>query len=160
VEGFPAIGDDGHRDEAPAYVVHVHPFAIDARLVTVAAYRRCLQAGGCTWPVRGQGCHVEADAPIDCLNWFQADKFCKFAEKRLVTEVEWEYALKSAGREIEHDDVFAEWTSSDYCSYADSDCQARTKVTRGGAPAQGRLTARRSLEPGGWAANLGFRCAR
>ena len=162
-EGTARIGDDAQRDEAPAHSVLVKAFSVDARLVSVAAFRRCVHAGGCIAPAKGQGCHYDGaddDAPVDCVTWFQADAFCKVADKRLIDEVEWEHAMRSAARQLQVDGSNAEWTASDYCGYADVDCHARTKVTRGGEPAGGRLTARRSLEPGGWSANLGFRCAR
>jgi formylglycine-generating enzyme required for sulfatase activity len=85
-------------DEKPTHKVWVSEFFLDAIEVTVAAYRKCVQAGkcsapntggSCTWGVAGKEAH-----PVNCVDWNQARSFCAWAEKRLPTEAEWEKAAR------------------------------------------------------------------
>ena len=46
--------------------------------------------GRCNWSKHGRGSH-----PINCVNWRQARKFCKWAGGRLPSEAEWEFAARS-----------------------------------------------------------------
>ena len=79
--------------------------------MTVAQYRACVTAGGCSdegiasafwsgaeqpswsrycnWPKPERGNH-----PINCVDWKQAVAFCRWAGKRLPTEMEWEKAAR------------------------------------------------------------------
>lgn len=76
----------------------VSDFYLDVFAVTVKAYRECVTDGACSKPDVGGSCNwTEAaagreDHPINCIDWAQADTFCRWAGRRLPGEAEWEYA--------------------------------------------------------------------
>ncbi|MEW6300221.1 MAG: formylglycine-generating enzyme family protein [Thermodesulfobacteriota bacterium] len=89
-----------YDDEKPGRVVPVDAFHIDRFEVTVAEYRRCVEAGrcsrdsftvalSCNWGKEGRDHH-----PINCVNWEQAKTYCEWAGKRLPAEAEWEKAAR------------------------------------------------------------------
>ncbi|MBI4517889.1 MAG: SUMF1/EgtB/PvdO family nonheme iron enzyme [Deltaproteobacteria bacterium] len=101
------------EDEKPGRRVNVGPFRIDKTEVTVAAYRRCVEAGNCSadglrmpyWgsPMKEQpewkdycnwGQAGREQHPINCVDWSQAQAYCKWAGKRLPREAEWEKAAR------------------------------------------------------------------
>lgn len=69
-------------------------FEIDKTEVTVAAYWKCIQAGACTPPGTTTWCNNEKkpDHPVNCVDYDQAEAYCKWAGKRLPTEAEWNLA--------------------------------------------------------------------
>jgi formylglycine-generating enzyme required for sulfatase activity len=104
---------DGDEDEKPVHSVDVKSFCIDKTEVTVAAYSACVRAGKCTaafttvdWPkitdadrkLWSPFCNGDRPDrqthPVNCVDWSQADAFCKAQSKRLPTEEEWEYAAR------------------------------------------------------------------
>ena len=114
----------GDADEHPAHQVRVRPFYMDRFEVTVARYRRCVQAGACDaaglgneGPYNDRGdydpraTHFRAsplctyreqastnDArPINCVSFAQAVQVCRYEGRRLATEAEWERAARGLG---------------------------------------------------------------
>jgi formylglycine-generating enzyme required for sulfatase activity len=98
------------QDDAPMVTVPAGPtpprrgrldaFAIDRHEVTVAQYRRCVQAGACREPGGSPACNwTRADRsrhPVNCVDWNQARAYCAWAGKRLPSEAEWEKAARGA----------------------------------------------------------------
>jgi formylglycine-generating enzyme required for sulfatase activity len=89
-------------NEHPSHEVTVAPFWIDRTEVTVAAYRACFEAGACERPPRSSTtCTFDLDdpqLPVSCVDWKQADAYCRFVRKRLPHEPEWEFAARGPTR--------------------------------------------------------------
>lgn len=95
---------DGINDKPPYLRNFNTPYFLDEREVTVAEYRTCVMAQVCTAPVTGAygnetpkwnctyGVNGQDQHPVTCVTKDQADQFCKWMDRRLPTEVEWEYA--------------------------------------------------------------------
>lgn len=85
--------------------VRVSSFCLDRTEVTVAAYAACAEVGACkathlecgnaaTWGEKGLAAH-----PVNCVDWYEADTFCREHGKRLPAEEEWEWAAQGGGRD-------------------------------------------------------------
>jgi formylglycine-generating enzyme required for sulfatase activity len=84
----------------PEHSVTVEQFELDVTEVTVAAYTACVRAGACDARHLNEDpeCNYEKNDklfdPINCVDWFQSARYCQAQDKRLPTEVEWEYAAR------------------------------------------------------------------
>lgn len=91
----------GEPDERPVHRVEVKTFWMAKTEVTVAQYRRCVQAGRCSVPATGEFYNWDEterkDHPINGVTWRQAAQFARWAGGRLPSEAEWEYAARSGG---------------------------------------------------------------
>jgi formylglycine-generating enzyme required for sulfatase activity len=108
-EGTFMMGCDERRysacddDEKPYHEVFLSRYLIDEHEVTVAEYRICVEAGACEPPIWhhlwGQKyCNFNQanrdTHPQNCVRWFHAQDYCRWAGKRLPTEAEWEKAAR------------------------------------------------------------------
>ena len=86
----------GDSDEQPEHKVHVDAFSIDVYEVTVGQYAAFLQAKGIEppsdWKTMNQPTHQKR--PAANMDSVDAAAYCKWANKRLPTEAEWEKAAR------------------------------------------------------------------
>jgi formylglycine-generating enzyme required for sulfatase activity len=83
--------------EEPQHEVFLDAFYIDKYEVTNAQYRKCVEADACDKP-RETIYYDDADYaqhPVVYVDWYQAKAYCEWANKRLLTEAEWEKAARS-----------------------------------------------------------------
>ncbi len=86
------------KDEKPRHMVYLDAFYIDKTEVTVDQYVACVKDGQCTASGTGRRCNYDKSGaggyPINCVDWNQANAFCRWAKKRLPTEAQWEKAAR------------------------------------------------------------------
>src|SRR4029077_6169249 len=87
---------EGDPDEKPAHKVQISAFFMDKYEVTVKQYAAFLQESGGDRPAEWKTMNKTANQnrPVMGVDWAEAARYCKWAGKRLPTEVEWEKAAR------------------------------------------------------------------
>ena len=90
-EGEFTMGNNNAPEEweKPEHTVYLDAFYIDKTEVTNAQYRQCVEAGSCWFPHNTEWYDNlnYANHPVVWVDWYQADAYCKWAGRRLPTEV-------------------------------------------------------------------------
>ena len=143
--------DKEGRGDGPAHPVTItKAFYIDRTEVTAEAYATCIEEGACT-PNRvhadnvvetGWGCNTAKDQPrhpANCVDRLQAEHFCTYAQKRLPTEAEWEYAARgSDGRQYPWGNTPPSTCATAALAGLTGDCRDRKGTSEVGGTTDGR----------------------
>lgn len=99
-----------YEDEHPLRKVYLPSFYIDQYEVTYSQYQKFLQATGHPAPedwIHGAYAPEKTNFPVVFVNWYEANDYCRWADKRLPTEPEWEKAARGThGQEYPWGNVF------------------------------------------------------
>lgn len=96
------MGSDSYSDdESPAHSVTLDAFWIDGTEVTNAQYAWCVAAGDCSAPASNNYNDLDyASHPVVTVSWYDAEKYCTWADRALPTEAQWEKAARGADQRI------------------------------------------------------------
>lgn len=106
--------------------VSLPAFAIDAYEVTLLNYAFCVRAGACD-PLPPEAERDEPSLPVRRVTWTQALAYCRYVDKRLPTEFEWQRA--AAGP----DATRYPWGAAADCARATLSCVGADGPTKPGA---------------------------
>jgi Sulfatase-modifying factor enzyme 1 len=90
------MGDD---EDSPRRNIYLNAFYMDMYEVTVSRYAKFLTATGTVrppeaWP--GENNAQFGDLPVVGVDWWDANSYCRWADRRLPTEAEWERAARGS----------------------------------------------------------------
>lgn len=87
--------EEGNDSEKPVNKVYISEFYLDKYELTNGEYHRFLDATGYEPPKSLSNPDFSAPSqPIVDINWHEANRYAKWADKRLPTEAEWEKAAR------------------------------------------------------------------
>jgi formylglycine-generating enzyme required for sulfatase activity/nucleoside phosphorylase len=88
----------GESDEHPKHAVSLSSFCIDRFEVTVGQYTQCIakprDGVACSPAKSDKFCNTLSQHPINCVDFRQAETYCRWALGRLPTEAEWELTAR------------------------------------------------------------------
>ena len=85
-EGKFMMGGNDESDQMPIHKVFLDSYFIDRTEVTQREFKKTMGFN----PSR----NLNPDLPVESVNWYEADEYCKHKAKRLPTEAEWEKAAR------------------------------------------------------------------
>ena len=93
--GYFLMGNNAVPEESPEEEVFVEPFWIDIYPVTVAEYKKYIEATSAQLPRYWYDPMLNgSDQPIVGISWFEANAYAQWAGKMLPSEKEWEFAAR------------------------------------------------------------------
>lgn len=100
--GVEPAHDDGVE---PGHEAQAGPLYMDTFEVTVEQYRRCVDTQACSRPSdTDRKCNYSQkhreQHPMNCIDWYAADRFCRAQNKRLPSADEWQLAARGSDRRI------------------------------------------------------------
>ncbi len=99
--GMAEVGGGKFKSSYYRAEMSVEPFCIDKNITTATEYTACVDSGKCdksavhacdpsTFNVADRG-----NMPMICVDFGQAERYCKAQGKRLISDLEWEWAARN-----------------------------------------------------------------